>query len=96
MLEKGGPLWGSVILSRVLGHPEFEPVNRPLFRQKEIERARASLLITEKQKREIQLHGGLIVDGKVVDPPEPPSRESEVSDDSEEYEAAEGKEEEKA
>lgn len=45
--------------------------------------------------KQIAKYGGLLVNGKIVEPPKPKSRESEMSEDEEEYPAADGDETEK-
>ena len=47
-LSKTETMGGVLILTRVLGHPEFEPVRKPLFRSKLIERAREQVIESER------------------------------------------------
>lgn len=45
--------------------------------------ARSSLAEAERQRKEVAAYGGLLVDGKIVEPPKPSSRESEHPEDEE-------------
>lgn len=82
LLEEAELLGGRLILSRVLGHLEFEAVKKPVFSEARIAKTKFRLEEAERHKEEIEKYGGIIVGGKIVQPePRPPSGQSEQEDE---------------
>ena len=69
-LSIGNFTGGVLILSRIIGHSEFEPAKPPMFPKEKVEKARFDLEEAEKIKKEIQTYGGKLAKGGLIVPVE--------------------------
>lgn len=83
-LERLADIAGGVfILARLVGHPELEPLQAPLYSQERVQQSKDDLALEEKQKREIEMYGGVIgPDGSIQQPPDLSKEASQTSFDS--------------
>ena len=70
---------GALILSRLIGHQELEPLNRPLFNPQKVEDARFQLAEAERIRKEIEMYGGVL--GGTNNEPKPAAESEEEVDD---------------